>query len=171
MFDNLLEELKNETNVHKSTQPTARINALLTEAVYYFSRDLICPKTKLSIRIDKMGITKRNINKIKIIDFYEGSDEYGFFAEEFQTYISKAYLEDPTSYLLERYNLHLNMLNTQRGSILFSIGWLRTSLHNLKLQMKPVGTVEKELRRHMKKLEVVNADIANIQNKLREISY
>ena len=171
VFGNMHNELKNETNVHNSTQPTERILALLKDAVYYFRRDLICPKTKLPIRIDKMGITKRNANKIKFIEFYEGSDEYGFCAEEFQTYISKAYLEDPTAYLLERYTLHLNMLNNQRGSILFSIGWLRTSLHNLKIQMKPMGVVEKQLQRQMKKLEVVNADIAKIQNQLREISY
>ena len=171
VFDNLLNELTNETNVHHFTQPTERILALLKEAVYYFSRDLIYPKTKLPIRIDKMSITKRNANKIKFIEFYKGSDEYGFCAEEFQTYISKTYLEDPTAYLLERYKLHLNMLNTRREEILFSIGCLRTSLHNLKLQMKPVGVVEKQLRRQMKKLEMVNADIAKIQNTLREISY
>lgn len=166
VFAELLSELRKECQSDGIINVTENIISLLTEAAVYFKEDLICPKSKMGITIDKFKLSQSNISQIKLIELYPDSNEYGIFGDDFETFLSISYLEEPNDFLIERYKLYEYMLRQQKSVIKVRIGWLNGgALGN------PKGKLEKDLQRQMKALAVVNDDIALVQAKLAEVLF
>lgn len=164
VFAELLGEFRKECQSDGIINVTENILSLLTDAVVYFKEDLICPKSKLGITIDKCTLSQSNISQIKLIELYPDSNEYGIFGDDFEQFLSISYLEEPKDFLVERYKLYEYMLRQQKSVIKVRIGWLNDgALGSTK------DRLEKDLQCQMKALDVVNADIAMVQAKLAKV--
>jgi hypothetical protein len=166
VFAELLGELRKECQSDGIINVTENIISLLTEAAVYFKEDLICPKSKMGITIDKFKLSQSNISQIKLIELYPDSNEYGIFGDDFETFLSISYLEEPNDFLIERYKLYEYMLRQQKSVIKVRLGWLNGGTLG-----SPTARLEKDLQRQMKALDVVNADIALVQAKLAEVLF
>ena len=165
VFAELLGELRKECQSNGIINVTENIILLLTEAVVYFKEDLICPKSKLGITIDKCKLSQSNIGQIKIIELYPESNEYGIFGDDFEQFLSVSYLEEPQDFLVERYKLYEYMLRQHKNNIKFRIGWINGGTFG-----SPNGRLAKDLQRQMKLLDTVNADIEFVQAKLSDVA-
>lgn len=164
VFAELLGELRKECQSDGIINVTENIIDLLTEAAVYFKADLICPKSKFGITIDKCVLSQSNISQIKLIELYSDSNEYGIFGDDFEQFLSVSYLEEPNDFLIERYKLYEYVLRQQKSIIKTRIGWMNGGTFG-----SPKGKLEKDLQRQMKALDVVNSDIAMVQAKLAEV--
>lgn len=164
VFAELLGELRKECQSDGIINVTENILGLLTEAVVYFKEDLICPKSRLGITIDKCKLSQANISQIKLIELYPNSNEYGIFGDDFEQFLSISYLEEPEDFLVEKYKLYEYLLRQQKSVIKVRIDWINGGMFGT-----PKGRLEKDLQCQMKALDVVNADIAMVQAKLAEV--
>ena len=164
VFAELLDELRKECQSDGIINVTENIISLLTDAAVYFKEDLICPKSKLGITIDKCTLSQSNISQIKLIELYPDSNEYGIFGDDFEQFLSVSYLEESNDFLVERYKLYEYLLRQQKSVIKVRLGWI-----NGGALWTPKSIREKDLQRQMKALDVVNADIAMVQAKLAEV--